>query len=225
MAFTAKTNGGDQAALDIQMFLAQLGARPRGVIFKGRKRDENKSITNADIISFQAAGIKTREHGTIVRDITPTEDDSDDSAKLFADRIENRLRILAKPRAARRIKRGRRAGQIKSRQEIVDSAAASGLRAGGRLVKERMEERVNRQQDNSGSKLRPPTSEEYAKDREDEFGVPPSEALEASGQLLNNLADGSLTLVKDKTLLDRISGGVGEGAEAALSAIRGKLGL
>jgi hypothetical protein len=223
-AVTTHTNGGDVAAMEMMAFLAELGARPRGAAFRSRRR-EDSSVSNVQIIEWQGEGVTTRNHGTIRRDIRPTEDDSDDSAKLFRDRIENRLRVLSKPRGARRIKRGRRAGQIKGRQEIVDSAAASALRAGARLVKDRMEERVNLQKDNSGGSLRPPTSTSYANWREDEYGVPPSESLEASGQLLNNLASGSITIIKGQTLLDRISSDIGDIAKEAVSIGKGKLGL
>jgi hypothetical protein len=223
-AITTHTNGGDIAAMETMAFLAELGARPRGAAFRSKRR-EDPSVTNAQIIGWLADGIETKDKGTIVRDIRPTDTDSDDSARLFRDRIENRLKILAKPRAARKIKSGKLKGKVRSRQKIVDSAAASALRAAARLVKDRMEERVNLQKDNQGNQLKPPMSDEYATWRENEYGVPPSEALEASGQLLNNLAAGTITIIKGQTLLDRIASDVGDIAKEALSIGKGKLGL
>jgi hypothetical protein len=223
IAPTIQSNGGDEAAIEIQTFLAELGARPRGAIFKGRKRDENAAITNADLIRFHADGI-VRKDGVIVRDITPNQEDSDTAAKIFRDRIENRLRILSKPRKARKIKSGKRKGKIRSKQKVVDAAAASALRAAALHVKEQLGKRVQSGVDNTGSNLTEVT-DEYAEWRQDKYGIGPNRVFKATGQMLNNILDGSITIVKEKTLLDQLSGGAAEGAKAALSALKGKIGL
>jgi hypothetical protein len=220
---TVKTNGGDEAAIEMMAFLEELGARPRGAIFKGRKREENSKITNADIISFQAEGVKRKDR-TVVRDITPNQDDSDDASKTFRDRIENRLRVLSKPRKARRIRSGKNKGKIRSKQKVVDSAAASALRAAAQLVKERMKERVASTVDNTGSPLEQ-VEQTYALQRQTKYGIDTNQVFRATGQLINNIEDGVITIVKEKTLLDRITGGAAEGAKQALSALKGRLGF
>ena len=195
-------------AQNMILYLQKLGASTKGIALYAESRAEDSRLTNADIINFQAEGVRTKR-GTIKRDITPTEGDADAAAKVYLKRAERTLRTLTNKRKGltlsgkpRKVK-GKAVGVNKgvTVQSMANSAQASGLKAAGNLIVERLRKRVLEQIDNDGTILQP-VDPDYADRRFLKYGVPDESVLTATGQLLRNLERGKLRLSKVQGLAE-----------------------
>jgi hypothetical protein len=190
MAVKSMSNGGDTAAILQMQALSQLASSFQGGYLEGRKREDGK-LTNADVVEYLAEG---------GRDISATDEDSDDGARLMRDRYEERLLVLSQKKVP--LKKG--ASGIKgavsglTENKMNDSAAASGIRAAIKLVQSRLAERVEAGVDREGQ--RKPVTPAYATWRQGKYNVAIGEILKASGQLLNNLKAGRIVLSKGATI-------------------------
>ncbi len=186
---TTGTNGGDVSAMNQMAFLRDVAEAPKGAIFKGRQRVERPGLTNADIIEFQA------EKG---RDIQPNQDDANDAGSVFQIKLNERLIQLSKP-----FKSGKRKGQIRGgkQTQINRIASRNALRAAMVFIQARMVERITSQMGSDGKPL-DEVGKEYAKKRQEKYGVPTSAVLKATGQLLNNIENGSIQFVNKAKVLD-----------------------
>lgn len=188
-----KADGVD-AATEVLAILAGLGATTVGVSLAAKKYPGGSGPTVGDVINFLAGKDRDGETdvkppGGIKRDIRPTSEDSDAAARLLVTEAERRLRMTTRHgKALKRWGAGAKAAFLKDGQKVADNIAAAGLRAGGKLIKKIMSNRVE-----SGM-YRPPTSEDYARARLKKYGIAPSVALRASGLLLKNLQGGRLLL-------------------------------
>lgn len=184
-------------------YLQKLGASTKGIALYAETRPKSKGLTNADVLRYQAEGIQTKTRGLIKRDITPNEADADAAARIYLKRAERTLRTLTNKRKGltasgkpRKVK-GKSVGKHKgvSIQQVANSAQASGLKAAGNLIVERLRKRILEQVDNNGEPLTL-VDPDYAERRFMKRGVPHEAVLTNTGQVLRNLERGKLRLSK-----------------------------
>jgi hypothetical protein len=190
----AKAQGLDNAQ-EMLMMLNKLGSNIMGISLKADSRDSGAN--NAAIINYLAGkhadGSDSESHKGPIRDIRPTEDDSDAAAAQFLEKVENRLRLIAKKKRLAKTA-AQRATLEKLAKNAADEASRTGFRAAGKLIVKILSDRVE------SNAYEPPTSEEYARRRQNLYGISPGVSLRASGRLLRNLQGGRLKLFTKQTL-------------------------
>ena len=170
MKLTIKTRGLDSAGMMLNM-LNQLGDIT-GASWMAKAREEDPSTNNAVVAK------SLREGG---RDIYPEKEDSDHAARVWVDRIEDRLRVLARKGAWATVggDKIRLTGKAAQRK-INDQAAGSALRLAMQALASVMSHNVV-----FGNY--PKVGEAYGRRRQAKFGIPLDYTCRASGQLLENL--------------------------------------
>ncbi len=191
-SLTVQQSGMD-GAVELLTALGNLGSNVTGISLNAKERDENGSITNADVVNFLAGCDKDGEpadHSGPVRDIRPTDEDSDEAAQIFIDKVTRRFNMRKKRGGfKKKWSKAARAKFVARGKKMADDATMMGLRAAGRHIKKIMSERVQRGEYDK-------VTESYATARERKYGVPRSSVLKASGQLLRNLEGAQLKIHK-----------------------------
>jgi hypothetical protein len=194
--------GMDQAT-EMLALLGQMGSMVRGGYLKAQKREEDRTLTNGDVLQFLAGnkkdGTPSTSHKGPIRDALPTKQDADEAGRIFVRAVEKSLNMISK-----RGKRFKRWDEKASRKFILsgkkkaDQASASGLRKAIKQVRDRMATRI------SSGLFTPPTSVKYALWRLNKFSRPPHVTMKASGQTLKNVTSGTIKIEKPKTFGQQI---------------------
>jgi len=211
----AKAGGADNwvsgmdTATEMLAFLEHIGSDVAGCILAAKRRKEGGN--NAQIVEYLA-------DNNPPRNIAPTAEDHAQAAEIIKGIILVRLRMMAK-RGHKRLKKwdaSHTAMFVASGKKIANSIASTALRKAGQQMQANMRERVE-------AGLYPLVSEDYAAWRLAKYGVPPGRVFVATGQLLSNITDGHIRLIKKPTLFKMIKGGlksmIGGGAEALAGAV------
>ena len=227
MSISVKAEGIDNAEQMIA-FLHECGAAAIGAVLHGRKREGGKG-TNADVIRYLAEGI-TRGGGmtgdpqeTIIRDLGPTQSDADAARALYMAQVMKQIRKLTY-RAAKGSTASRLLGKNRVRK-IAESASSSGLRAGAKLVAEKMLHRAENQltvHDGGESAAASVEQEHYAPRRQKLYGVGALSVYKATGQLLRNLGPGNVRMVRHPSWLKGVIGELSGGLKSAMRSSAGK---
>jgi hypothetical protein len=182
------------AASELIGFLQGLGSNIAGCILPAKRRQDG-GVTNADIIEHQANPLNGPS-----RDLRPTEEDKAESTQIIKAAIMAKLQMISKTG-----KRYKRWDEAKSKAFVArgakdaDKIMSLALRRAGQAMKARMLDRLN------GGGFEP-VGETYAARRQAKYGVPPGAVFKATGQLLSNIADGHIRLIR-KPELSKILGG------------------
>lgn len=216
----AKAGGADNwvsgmdTATEMLSFLEHIGSDIAGCVMPSKRRDDGE--TNAQIVEYLAHPGKIEYK----RDITPTEEDRAEAAKVIKNIILARLRMMAK-RGHKRLKKWdetKTAAFVASGKQEANKIAASALRKAGQGMKAAMLARAT-------SGLYRPVSDGYAGWRLKIYGVSPGRVFVCTGQLLSNLTDGHIKLIKKPDLAKMIGGEItsmiGQGAESLAKAVQG----
>jgi len=186
MKLTTKSKGLDSVGR-IMRSLAALGNISGAQLDADNRQGpkEDHSIHNGDVINFLAGddenGRPSGSHRGPKRDIRPDKADTDKGAKLYLDRVENRIRVLASKSTWAQYSAGKRVSLKNKRdREIMENVAESGLRAAMGHYQKVMSSNV---ESNKYEKVSTP----YAQQRERDYQIPHGIVLRASGQLLKNL--------------------------------------
>jgi len=179
---------GLQETEELMGMMQAFGATAIGAAFKGKRREENKSVNNAQILSWLA-------EAATPRNVLPTEDDAHAAAEVFRDRLGNRLRVIAKRNPAFNSLRSTTIFRSAKTKKNAEAALASALREACKKVAAILANRVSSQQGNDGSGLAHVTPE-YAAARKRKYGVDEGSVLKASGQILENLEAGTIRIIK-----------------------------
>ncbi|MCP4640651.1 MAG: hypothetical protein GY851_09470 [bacterium] len=176
MKLDIKSKGMDKVAAQMAL-LANLGATVKGIALHGATR--KGGMDSGDVIGFLAEG---------GRDISPTEDDSDEAAQAYLLKVEERLRMM-KSKGWVTSRKGQVA--IVKGAELEGKRAAGGaqsiaLREAGKVMTKILRDRVTQQTTNDGNKA-DAVSPAYATWREYKYQVPKSTVFRATGQLLAEL--------------------------------------
>ena len=98
-SLTVQQSGMD-GAVELLAALGNLGSDITGISLNASTRDENGSITNADVVNFLAgcdeSGNPSAGHEGAVRDIRPTDEDADAAAQIFIDKVTRRFNMRKK---------------------------------------------------------------------------------------------------------------------------------
>jgi hypothetical protein len=189
---------GMDAASELIGFLQGLGSNIAGCILPAKRRQDG-GVTNADIIEFQANPLNGPS-----RDLRPTEEDKAESTQIIKAAIMAKLQMISKTG-----KRYKRWDEAKSKAFVArgakdaDKIMSLALRRAGQAMKARMLDRLNGGGFDAVSDDPP---HRYATRRLNKYGVPKTAVFRATGQLLSNIADGHIRLIR-KPELSKILGG------------------
>lgn len=217
----AKAGGADNwvsgmdTATEMLSFLEHIGSDIAGCVMPSKRRDDGE--TNAQIVEYLAHPNKIEYK----RDITPTDEDRAEAAKVIKNIILVKLKMMSASRKGKRLKKwdeAKTAAFVASGKQEANKIAALALRKAGQGMKAAMLARAQ-------SGLYRPVSDGYAGWRLKIYGVSPGRVFVCTGQLLSNLTDGHIKLIKKPDLMKMIGGEItsmiGQGAESLAKAVQG----
>ena len=185
---------GLETATEILGFLQALGSKVDGLVLKAKRREDG--VGNDVIMDYLDA---TLDDNGVPYTIGQRKEDADKAAKLFLATVEKALRMMSKRgKPLKRWSKAKRAKFIAAGGRRATNIAARGLRKAGRSVQADMARRLEAGINVRGQKVGPVTNN-YANWRLREYGVPKNVVYKATGQLLDNVLNGSLTLIKRET--------------------------
>ena len=187
-------------------YLQKFGTGITGASMKARKREENSSITNEDVIGYLATG-NSRSPNPIQRDIRFNESERDRMTGIFTLEVKKKLALIIKRnnRISKRLIK-EKAGKVYKTpppkmilaQKMAKTAATVGLRKAMVWGREVLLQRVESQQTTEDGAAEA-VGAKYAKQRSNKYGVPNATSLvfKASGQLTDNLARGAIKIHRE----------------------------
>jgi hypothetical protein len=198
---------GVDTATEMLSMLGHIGSDIAGIMLAAKRRSDGRkgAVNNAQVVQYLADG---------GRDIRPTYEDKAEAAATMRTLITAKLLMMTKRGAPPKAWSEARKQEFIAKGRVeANKIAALALRKAGQQMHAKMLERVN----NPGNY--DAVSERYAQQRQSKYGVPTSAVFRATGQLLSNIADGHLRLIKRKDLLSRISGALQELGDQAADMI------
>jgi hypothetical protein len=184
----ADEDGSPTSAAEAQMsMLEHVIEEGMGVSFRGGNRDDGKS--NEEIILYLAGLDENGNPNPNVqnpRDIRANQEDEKEMANLYLERVDKQLQTIGTKTSN---------GQEIDEEKAATSGAVSGLRAAGKYLAKKMQERVESRTTNDGQSAQQVTGR-YAAQRARDWGVSEDVVYVRSGQLATALIEGKLKIEK-----------------------------
>ena len=184
---------GMDSMTEMLSFLQSIGGKIAGAVMVSKRREDGRA-TNTQIMDYLAEP----ERGPS-RDLRPTEQDHADAAVIMKEAITKKLQMMSKRgKPLKRWDETRRAQFVANGKIEAEKIAAFALRKAGRMIKDRMVQRLN-------NGMWAPVTPEYAARRLAKYDVSPTAVFKATGQLASNINDGHIKLIRKPELMTILS--------------------